>query len=264
MALRLFILSLVIIIYACANDKSSTRSKVAIKDGIDNPTTSEDTVAIDSVVDYEQKQLEEPEEHKQVQTITLASHKQTSEVNKPKTISTIAQQQEAARKIQEELASRQPLPNEEENIKGAVFEKVISSKVKKKKQADQTGISQNTVKKKGIKKLAAIEFKEMKMNFDTIAQGDIIDHKFTFVNTGNAPLEIKSASASCGCTQPSFPFIPIEPNEEGHISVRYNSVGKEGFQNPEISIYTNIDEKAITLFMEGFVKLEENTEGKNH
>jgi len=210
-------------------------------------------------------------------TAPKAASNQEAEDDNPRKGSTIAEQQEAARRIQNELAQRSPMPNETEVQEGAVFQKVISTKkegpkatavstkkTEKPKASAPKAATPKAKKKKAKKKqtVPAIKFEEMKMSFDTIAQGDIIDYKFVFTNTGNAPLEIKSATATCGCTQPSYPFIPVEPNEQGHISVRYNSVGKEGKQTPEVSILTNIDKKEIILLMEGFVKVEEKEEGK--
>lgn len=186
--------------------------------------------------------------------------------------STIAEQQEAARKIQQELEARSPRPNEDKNLENAVFEKIVKKSEVKKSDPQKVETKKKEVVKADTKKskptapkrrkgYPAIEFEKMTMVFDTIQQGDLVDHDFIFTNTGNAPLEIKSARASCGCTQPSFPFIPIEPNEQGRISVRYNSVGKEGNQAPDITVTTNINSKELILVMEGFVVVPEKEEG---
>lgn len=102
--------------------------------------------------------------------------------------------------------------------------------------------------------LPKIEFDEMSYDFGDIVEGDIIEHKFTFINTGKNNLSIKKASATCGCTKPSFPFIDIEPGESGYIGVTYNSVNKNGVQKPEITVYSNADPKEITLYLNGTVK----------
>ena len=64
-----------------------------------------------------------------------------------------------------------------------------------------------------------LKFDLIRHNFDTIQAGDIIDYKFEFTNTGNAPLVINSARATCGCTQPSYPFVPIEPVSYTHLTL---------------------------------------------
>ncbi|NNE30228.1 MAG: DUF1573 domain-containing protein, partial [Saprospiraceae bacterium] len=64
---------------------------------------------------------------------------------------------------------------------------------------------------------------------------------------------IKEVRASCGCTQPSYPFLPILPGEEGAIGVRFDSKGKLGKQKPVITVVTNADPKIYKLFLDGFV-----------
>jgi len=113
-------------------------------------------------------------------------------------------------------------------------------------------------KKHKPKPRSKIEFDNIKYDFGEIIQGDTVDYKFIFKNTGKGPLVINSAKATCGCTQPSFPFIPIEAGEEGHIGVRYVSIGKEGLQKPLITVYTNASKEPINLMMKGKVNVVED------
>ena len=46
--------------------------------------------------------------------------------------------------------------------------------------------------------------------------------KFKFTNTGDGPLVIHQAMASCGCTVPKYPKEPIRPGETGEITVTYD------------------------------------------
>ena len=101
-----------------------------------------------------------------------------------------------------------------------------------------------------------ITFKSTLWNFGELDEGDVVDHKFEFTNTGDAPLEIISTSATCGCTKPLYPFLPIQPGDKGHISVRYNSKGKFGTQKPKVTVVANTKEKTHTLYLEGKVKTE--------
>ena len=98
-----------------------------------------------------------------------------------------------------------------------------------------------------------INFKQAVFNFGEITEGDIIKHQFTFTNTGDKELEILSAYASCGCTDPSYPFLGIAPGEEGVIGVTYNSVSKEGPQQAEVIIKTNATSTSYKLFLMGTV-----------
>lgn len=61
-------------------------------------------------------------------------------------------------------------------------------------------------------------------------------------------------TATCGCTQPSFPFLPIAPGEEGTISVTFNSTGKINEQRPTVTVITNGRPSIVKLNLEGMVR----------
>ncbi len=103
----------------------------------------------------------------------------------------------------------------------------------------------------------AIQFETSTYDFGTLEEGETFDYAFKFKNTGNAPLEITSASGTCGCAQPSFPFLEIPPGGTNQIGVHYNSVNKEGDQDPEIYITTNIDDSKIKLTLTGTVNVSD-------
>ncbi len=104
------------------------------------------------------------------------------------------------------------------------------------------------------RKRAKIAFEKTTYQFGTIKEGEKIKHDFVFKNTGNAPLLIKKVEVSCGCTFPSYPFIPIEPGEKGKIGVTFNSEHKSGRQKPTVTIITNARPRTHKLFLEGFVE----------
>ena len=98
-----------------------------------------------------------------------------------------------------------------------------------------------------------IDFESKSFDYDTVAQGDKVTHTFRFTNSGDADLIIKKAEASCGCTMPSYPFVPIKPGETGTISVTFNTTGKLGKQRPNISVISNAYPRTQTLYLEGYV-----------
>ncbi|MEO1437083.1 MAG: DUF1573 domain-containing protein [Bacteroidota bacterium] len=100
-----------------------------------------------------------------------------------------------------------------------------------------------------------INFSGKTHQYGTIQQGDKVDHTFTFTNTGDRPLNIQNAYASCGCTQPSFPFLPINPGKSGEIQVTFDSKGKSGFQKSKITIETDGTPKTVYLYLEGNVEV---------
>ncbi len=114
-----------------------------------------------------------------------------------------------------------------------------------------------SVKPKKKKIYSAISFDEEVFSFDTLQEGDVIEHNFVFKNIGKTPLIINGASATCGCTTPSYPFIPIEPGEKGFIGVRYSSVGKSGEQKPIVTVTANTADKTHKLHLNGFVVIKE-------
>ena len=111
------------------------------------------------------------------------------------------------------------------------------------------------------KKRPTIAFADPTFDFGEIFHADKVEHKFEFVNRGQRDLEIKSAKASCGCTTPSYPFLPIAPGESGFIGVTYNSVGKQGFQRATIRVRTNDPEHPeVVLKLRGRVKVKPRPE----
>lgn len=95
--------------------------------------------------------------------------------------------------------------------------------------------------------LPAFEFTEEEHDFGTINEGDIVDHVFTFVNSGETPLIISSATASCGCTVPQWPKEPIPVGGSGEIKVQFNSRKKPGIQNKTVTITANTYPKISRL-----------------
>ena len=101
--------------------------------------------------------------------------------------------------------------------------------------------------------LPAFAFQEEEYDFGTIKEGDIVEHTFIFTNTGEAPLIIESARASCGCTVPKWPKEPIAVGETGEIQVRFDSKGKPNVQNKTVTITANSYPKISRLRIKAFV-----------
>lgn len=89
-------------------------------------------------------------------------------------------------------------------------------------------------------KVPVVNFEETIHDFGTIAEEDgPVSCTFSFVNEGEAPLVIISASAQCGCTRPSFPQKPINPGKKGEIKVTFNPQGRPGEFIKEVKVKTN-------------------------
>lgn len=101
-----------------------------------------------------------------------------------------------------------------------------------------------------------IGFKESSYDFGTIREeGGPVSHTFEFVNTGDAPLLILNASASCGCTRPDYPRNPVKPGKSDKIKVTYNPKGRPGEFTKTVTVRTNIKgkDKKVTLKIKGNV-----------
>lgn len=96
-------------------------------------------------------------------------------------------------------------------------------------------------------------FKRDVFDFGTIVTGAKVKHDFEFKNTGDAPLIITSAMATCGCTVPEYPNHPIAPGEEGVITAVYDSEGQHGKQDKQITITANTQPQQNVLNIVGEV-----------
>ena len=86
-----------------------------------------------------------------------------------------------------------------------------------------------------------MSFEKEKHDFGELVEGDVVETVFKFKNTGETPLIITNARASCGCTIPEKPEKPIMPGEDAEIKVKFNSRGKHGKQNKRITLTTNTE-----------------------
>jgi hypothetical protein len=95
-------------------------------------------------------------------------------------------------------------------------------------------------KKKTVPKSAtALQFEEPNHPIGMVKQGTIIEYKFKFKNISKRPVDVKNATATCGCTVPDYPFIPILPGESGEIGVTFNTTHKLGHQKPIVTVTTS-------------------------
>jgi hypothetical protein len=102
-----------------------------------------------------------------------------------------------------------------------------------------------------------ITFSESSYDFGTITKGDNVEHSYAFTNTGDEPLIITNAKASCGCTVPDWPKEPIAPGEGGEIPVVFNG-RSAGTQNKTITITANTNPPKTRLTIRGKVEEAES------
>ena len=99
-----------------------------------------------------------------------------------------------------------------------------------------------------------MNFQQTEYDFGTVKQGEVVNHTFEFTNTGNSPLIIENASATCGCTVPDWTREPVAPGEKGQIAVQFNTTGKMGQQNPTVTVRANTQPEIVKVSMKGNVE----------
>ena len=103
-----------------------------------------------------------------------------------------------------------------------------------------------------------ISFDEMDYNFGTVTDGDMVNHTFKFKNTGDKNLILLGVTGSCGCTVPEdWPKHPIAPGETGEIKVVFNSSGRVGNVQKNVSVEANTNPTVSKLTLLGVVAAKE-------
>ncbi len=74
-----------------------------------------------------------------------------------------------------------------------------------------------------------VSFPEIVYDFGTVKQSDKpVVHEFVMKVDGDSPVVIVTASASCGCTRPTYDRKPVAPGKSTAIKVRFLPKGQKG------------------------------------
>ena len=100
---------------------------------------------------------------------------------------------------------------------------------------------------------AEIKFEKLTHDFGTFSESaPVVTCTFNYTNTGDKPLVINQAVASCGCTVPEYTKDPVKPGEKGTIKVTYNGTGKfPGHFKKSITVRTNGKVEMTRIYIEG-------------
>jgi hypothetical protein len=107
-----------------------------------------------------------------------------------------------------------------------------------------------------------ITFERESWDFGDMIEGEVVEHEFSFTNTGGKTLLISDVKASCGCTIPEWPKEPIKSGKGGVIKVRFNSAGKSDKIEKHVTIYANTTPITKDIYFTAFVKKNPNKEEK--
>ncbi len=98
-----------------------------------------------------------------------------------------------------------------------------------------------------------VEVIDTTFNFGKVVEGEKVTYNFRFKNSGDQPLVVTSASASCGCTVPERPEEPIAPGETAYIKVVFDSKGRVGPTHKEVYVTSNAEPEFPVLVISGEV-----------
>ncbi|MBL0146648.1 MAG: DUF1573 domain-containing protein [Chitinophagaceae bacterium] len=90
-------------------------------------------------------------------------------------------------------------------------------------------------------------------NFGKVTDGELVEYSYRFKNSGSKPLVVSEATASCGCTVPEKRERPILPGEMGFIKIVFNSKGRSGVQEKNITVTSNANPAFPILKLTGEV-----------
>lgn len=107
--------------------------------------------------------------------------------------------------------------------------------------------------------LAEMTFDKTEHNFGDMVENQVVETIYKFTNTSKNPLLINDVTAPCGCTVPSYPKEPIKAGGTGEIKVVFNSAGKGGINNREVTVLANIKEGSMPLKFKANVREIANT-----
>ena len=89
-------------------------------------------------------------------------------------------------------------------------------------------------------KPAKLQFIDSRIiEYGDIRQGDIAEVSVRFKNTGDDNLVIYDISKTCNCTKATIPKKVYSSGEEGRVSIKVSTVGKNGHQTVVLKMMTN-------------------------
>lgn len=109
---------------------------------------------------------------------------------------------------------------------------------------------------------AVIKFEKTAHDYGKFTEDEVQTYVFKFTNTGNEPLVIHQAFASCGCTVPTFTKESIAPGKSGELKVVYNGKGKMyGHFKKTVSVRSNATNALVRVYIEGDMVEKKEADG---
>ncbi|PKR81545.1 hypothetical protein CW751_03195 [Brumimicrobium salinarum] len=124
-----------------------------------------------------------------------------------------------------------------------------------KKAAEERKKKQEEAEKERLANQTTMEITPNVYDFGAIPKETPVSTVFTVKNTGDKPLIINDAKASCGCTVPRKPEEPIMPGEEGELEVTFESNAAQAGKpmNKTVTVTANIPGSTKMVTIKGMV-----------
>lgn len=105
-----------------------------------------------------------------------------------------------------------------------------------------------------VRAQGVMDFAEKTYSFEQVSEeGGPVTHKFTFRNTGDAPVVIQQVSSSCGCTVSDWSKEPVLPGKDGFVSGTFNPMGRPGSFSKSLTVVSNAAPSREVLYLTGNV-----------
>ena len=89
-------------------------------------------------------------------------------------------------------------------------------------------------------------------DFGKIKQGVPVNHEFQFTNISAKPVVIESATASCGCTTPTWPQAPVAQGKSDKLKAGFNAAAPGQFTK-QITVKVAGAQQPLILTIKGEV-----------
>lgn len=101
---------------------------------------------------------------------------------------------------------------------------------------------------------ADIKWLKVNHNFGAFNENDgPVTCSYRYVNSGDKPLVIVSARATCGCTSPKYSDKKLAPGDTAEISVTFNPKGRLGRFEKKVYVETNTRDSRSILTLGGVI-----------
>ncbi len=92
------------------------------------------------------------------------------------------------------------------------------------------------------------------IDFGRINEGEVVEMPLVIVNAGDKPFVILAAETSCGCLDPIYEPVPVQPGGDISLTLRFRSAGEAGTHLKTIHILTSLAPERYRLVVSADVR----------